>query len=447
MALDVNAARVLMADSLAFHIIFAMLGVGLPLVILFIEHLGNKRKDPLILEHAKRLSQATIILVVAGVASGTIISIQMSLMWGKLIKFGGPVLGLAFGWEGYAFMIEAVFLTFYVASWGKIKGWKHWLIGIPVAIGSLGSAFAITLGNAWMQNPGRPDIINGHVVSNNPLGLLLTKTAFFMISHSVIGYYLATILCVLGIYAIYTLKHKPENQDRSAVRQIMFRLSTAALLLIAVTAVLGHLQTQHLAQSEPRKFAALESVEATTSHAPYLLGSHLDSNGRVEGGVRIPNGLSILTGNSPNTKIRGLQDFPKNTWPMLFINILFETKMLLVGVVTIIPLVYTVLHSRRFSKKFRDMRYKKPMLVALTIVGPIAVIVVILGWMVAEFGRQPFAVNGYLRTTEAFSATTSVIRWGYIFPTLYLCLFTATGIGLWQLFKRKGKLKPAKGLL
>jgi cytochrome d ubiquinol oxidase subunit I len=104
---DVSAARALMADSLGFHIIFALLGVGLPLVILLIEQLGLRRKDPLILEHARRLSLAAVVLVVAGVASGTIISIQMSLMWGNLIEFGGQIMGLAFGWEGYAFMLEA----------------------------------------------------------------------------------------------------------------------------------------------------------------------------------------------------------------------------------------------------------------------------------------------------------------------------------------------------
>jgi len=79
---SVNIARALMADSLGFHIIFAMLGVGLPLVILLIEHLGLRRKDPLILEHARRLSMAAIILVIAGVASGTVISLQMSARMG-----------------------------------------------------------------------------------------------------------------------------------------------------------------------------------------------------------------------------------------------------------------------------------------------------------------------------------------------------------------------------
>lgn len=442
-----DAARALMADSLGFHIIFALLGVGLPLVILLIEQLGLRRKDPLILEHARRLSQATVILVVAGVASGTIISIQMSLMWGKLIEFGGPILGLAFGWEGYAFMIEAVFLAFYVSTWGKVKGWKHWFLGVPVAIGSFGSAFAITLGNAWMQNPTGFEVVAGKVVTDDVLGALFTKTAFYMVAHSTAGYYLATLLCVLGIYAFYHLRQKPRGNDSRAVRMIMFRLAATAGIFTIIVALLGHFQTQYLAQSQPRKFAAIEMVEKTTKEAPYIIGGEWTSDGKVEGGIKIPNGLSLLAGNSAQTEVKGLDDFPKNEWPMLFINVLFEAKLLLVGIVTIVPLVFVALHFRKLSEKVKSWRYTTPMLAALLPMGPLAVIIVELGWMVAEFGRQPFVVNGYMRTEQAYSATSSIGNWGYIFPVLFIILFIATGSALWLLFRRKGRLLPAKGLL
>jgi cytochrome d ubiquinol oxidase subunit I len=443
--IDTDAARALMADSLGFHIIFALLGVGLPLVILLIEQLGLRRKDPLILEHAKRLSYATVILVVAGVASGTIISIQMSLMWGKLIEFGGPIMGLAFGWEGYAFMLEAVFLAFYVSTWGKVKGWKHWLLGVPVAIGSFGSAFAITLGNAWMQNPGVLNVVDGVVQTDNPLGALLSKTAFFMVSHSVAGYYLATVLCVLGIYAFYTLKFKPSGKDQQAVKQIMFRLSATAVFFVAVTALLGHFQTQYLAESQPRKFAALELNEETRTNAPYIIGGHWKEDGTVEGGIRIPNMLSILAGDSSTTEVKGLQDFPKDTWPRLFVNILFESKLLLVAIISSVSILFTALHYKKLKEKYRAWRYKKPLLIALLPLGPLTIVIVELGWMVAEFGRQPFVVNGYLRTDQAFSG--QIGSWGYIFPILFVILFIVTTVALWLLFKKQGKIKPAKGLL
>lgn len=444
---DLNIARALMADSLGFHIIFALLGVGLPLVMLLIEQLGLRRKDPLILEHAKRLSQATVILVVAGVASGTIISIQMSLMWGKLIEFGGPILGLAFGWEGYAFMLEAVFLAFYVTTWGKVKGWRHWLLGVPVAIGSFGSALSITLGNAWMQNPSGFSVVNGVVQSTDVLGALLSKTAFFMVSHSVAGYYLATVLCVLGVYAFYSLRYKPRGAGRGAVRQIMFRLGAASVVLTVIVALLGHFQTQYLAESQPRKFAAIETVERTSRNVPYTIAGKWRNDGTVEGGLQIPSALSILAGNSSNAEVKGLQDFPKADWPMLFINVLFEIKLLLVAVIAVIPVIFVGLHYRKLGSKLRKLRHSKGMCLILLPLGPLAIVIVELGWMVAEFGRQPFAVNGYLRTSEALSATSSIGNWAYVFPMLFIGLFVVTGIALHLLFKRKGKVSPAPELL
>jgi cytochrome d ubiquinol oxidase subunit I len=353
-------------------------------------------------------------------------------------------MGLAFGWEGYAFMLEAVFLAFYVSTWGKIKGWKHWWLGVPVALGSLGSAFAITLGNAWMQNPGTLNVVDGVVQTTNPLANLLSRTALFMVGHSITGYYLATLLCVLGIYAFYTLKFRPAGNDKNAVRQIMFRLSATAVIFIGITGIIGHFQTQYLARSQPRKFAAIELNETTQKNAPYILGGHWNEDGKVEGGVKIPNMLSILVGDSPSTEVKGLQDFPKDTWPMLFINFLFEAKLLLVGLCAVITVLFTALHSKKLKQKYRDWRYKKPTLIALLPLGPLAIIVVELGWMVAEFGRQPFIVNGYLLTSDAF--TGQIGSWGFIFPILYLILFAVTSLALWILFKKQGEVKPAKGL-
>ena len=87
------------------------------------------------------------------------------------------------------------------------------------------------------------------------------------------------------------------------------------------------------------------------------------------------------------------------------------------------------------------------MLLALLPLGPIAIIIVELGWMVAEFGRQPFAVNGYLRTADALSATSYIGNWAYLFPILFIILFIVTGMALWLLFRRKGKVLPAQELL
>jgi cytochrome d ubiquinol oxidase subunit I len=225
----------------------------------------------------------------------------------------------------------------------------------------------------------------------------------------------------------------------------MFRLSATAVLFVLITALLGHFQSQYLAESQPRKFAAIELNEETRTNAPYIIGGEWQEDGTVAGGIRIPNMLSILAGNSPTTEVKGLQDFPKDTWPMLFVNILFESKLLLVAIVSSVSILFTALHYKKLQEKYRAWRYKKQILIALLPLGPLAIVIVELGWMVAEFGRQPFVVNGYMRTDQAFSG--QIGSWGYVFPVLFIVLFIVTTIALWLLFKKQGKVKPAEGLL
>lgn len=425
---DVDIARTLMAVTFIFHLIFVIFGIGLPLVAVLVEQLGIRRKNSLIIEHAKRLSFVAAILVIAGVASGTIVAIQFTLIWGGLVEFAANVVGLAFTWEGYAFMIEAVFLALYVATWGKVKPWLHWFFGVMAAFGAFGSAFFITHVNAWMQSPGVLNVVGGVVQTTNPIADMVSKTAFYMISHSVSGYYLATILTVLSVYAFYLLRYKPAGKSKIATRDIMLRLALAGVVFIGISGVLGHFQTQYLAESQPRKFAVMELNETTQKNAPYIIGGHWNEDGAVEGGIRIPNMLSFMAGNSFDTEIKGLQDFPKDTWPMFIISTLFEVKMAILTLMAGITVLFAALHHKRLGKKLRDLRYSKPMLFGLLLVGPIAIVIVEFGWLIAEFGRQPFVVNDYLRTSEAYAG--QVGTWVWAFPVLYVILSIITIVAL-----------------
>ncbi len=435
----VDAARVLMADSLGFHIIFALLGVGLPLVISLVEFWAIRRKDENLREAARKLSFISIILVIAGVVSGTIIAIQMSLMWSGLVNFGGPILGVAFMLEGYAFLLEAIFLAIYVGTWEKLRGYRHWVLGLPVILGALLSAVFITSANSWMQNPGGFDLVDGRIVNPNIIEGLMTKTTFFMTTHSIIGYYIATLLVVAGGYCWYIWRKKPKGQQLKTAKFITNRLMGLALVFSIVVAVLGHFSLQHIAETQPRKFAAIELVPQTTDHAPYVVGGKLSSDGsQVEGGIKIPNLLSVLAGNKSSTTVTGLNEFPRKEWPKLVINRLFELKMLLVGIMVAIPTLFVLL-----DKKWKEKAYSKPMLVAIIASGPLAIIIIELGWVIAEFGRQPYAVNGYLFTKDAFSNNPGVTQWGFIFPSLYVVLFVVTTISLRLYLKRSGaKDKP-----
>jgi len=438
-ASDINAARALMADSLGFHIIFALLGVGLPLVISLTELWGIRRKDTHLMEAARRLSLISLVLIVAGVVSGTILAIQMPLMWPGLVEFGAKIVGIPFMFEGYAFLLEAVFIAFYVGTWKKIKGYKHWLLSVPIILGSLGSAFFITTVNSWMQNPQGFDGVNanGELINPNVWSGILTKTTFFMTTHSILAYYAATFLIVAGGYTWYIWRKKPAKEERVTAEFLVKRFCLAAVLISLVVGALGHFNLQYLAKSQPHKFAAIELVPQTTNKAPLNLGGELSEDGTsVEGGVQVPYLLSVLATNNPNGEVPGLNETPRKDWPMLIIHTLFEMKMTLVWLMISIPTVYLI--SNRFSKRSEILRKisKSRFMKALIILsGPIAVMVIELGWMVTEFGRQPYIVRGYLLVEDAFSKNPGIQQWGYIFPALYVVLFIATAFGLRKVFQ------------
>lgn len=433
---ELSAARAFIGDSLAFHIIFALFGVGLPLAIFCIEWWSIRRKSPELLAIAQLLSRVMSLFVIVGVVSGTLIAIQMSVVWSGIVDFGAPIIGIPFALEGYAFLVEAVFLGFYVSTWKRYAGYRHLLLLVPVILGAGMSAVFITLANAWMNNPQGFEMVNGVMTNIHPWKGLLTTTAFFEITHSMLSYYMTTFFTVAGV-AVWLVRHKTTKQYRDALQLVIHRFLLFGFVCIFLLAAVGHASMQNLANTEPRKFAAIQLQPERQDHAPYVIGGHLnESENQLEGGLRIPNGLSILAGNSAETVVPGLQEYSRSDWPLLVVNRLFEVKMVLVGCLTLIPLGYLVLY-RRDRKRSLESRFAQSIVIAA---GPLSVVLVELGWMITELGRQPYAVTGYLRVEEAFTASVSVMQWGVVFPVTFVLLFIVSFGVAAQLIRKEARV-------
>ncbi len=148
---DLMAARTQMATSLGFHIIFAALGMGLPLLMVIAEGMYLRTRNPFYLVLAKRWSKAFAILFAVGAVSGTILSFELGLLWPGFMQYAGGIIGMPFSAEGFAFFIEAIFLGIYLYGWNRLSPRDHWLAGIPVAIGGAASGIFVVAANAWMN--------------------------------------------------------------------------------------------------------------------------------------------------------------------------------------------------------------------------------------------------------------------------------------------------------
>src|SRR5207253_7360732 len=150
---DLLAARSQMGVSLAFHIVFAVIGIAMPLMMVLAERRWQVTGHAIYLDLAKRWAKGTAILFAVGAVSGTVLSFELGLLWPKFMAFAGPIIGIPFSLEGFAFFTEAIFLGIYLYGWERISARAHLAAGVIVAISGAASAVFVVMVNAWVNTP------------------------------------------------------------------------------------------------------------------------------------------------------------------------------------------------------------------------------------------------------------------------------------------------------
>ena len=126
---DLFAARSQMAMSLAFHIIFAVVGIAMPLMMVIAEWMWLRTREEVYLTLAKQWAKGTAILFAVGAVSGTVLSFELGLLWPEFMRYAGAIIGMPFSLEGFAFFLEAIFLGIYLYGWKRVSPRAHWLRG------------------------------------------------------------------------------------------------------------------------------------------------------------------------------------------------------------------------------------------------------------------------------------------------------------------------------
>jgi cytochrome d ubiquinol oxidase subunit I len=440
-----HAARVFMGDSLGFHIIFVLFGLTLPILVSWFEWMGIRKKDPKLIEVAKFWSKIMALLVITGVISGTVIALQMSLVWPGILKFGGDVIGLPFMFETYAFLIEAVFLALYMATWNskKVSPTMHAIFGLFIVLGSTLSAYAITSINSWMNLPSGFTYINGKIENVSVVHAMFSQTSLVEFFHSMPAYYFAGALTVAGLYAVKILHAKRKDRLTNAYKLdwlIIKRLMVFSAVMFVALVITADITGKYLAKHEPVKLAAIEVVRETQTNVPLTLGGVATDDGRILGPyVQVPGALSFLSGDSTSTTVQGLADTDKSKQPPLFIHTFFDIKLTLIAVLIVILVVFIAAY--KFKPKWLA---KSWLLMSVSISGILAITVIELGWMMTEIGRQPWAVRGYVTTEDALTKTNDITTFGYLFPAAYLILFIVTIMAIRKIVKDDAKSNGVK---
>ncbi len=423
---DLLAARSQMAVSLGFHILFAVVGIGMPVLMVVAEQRYRRTGDRLCLDLAKRWAKGTAILFAVGAVSGTVLSFELGLLWPGFMELAGPVIGMPFSLEGCAFFTEAIFLGVYLYGWERISARAHLFAGVMVAVSGAASGIFVVIANAWMNAPTGFGLVEGRLANVDPIAGLLNPMALQQTLHMTLAAYAATGFAVAGIHAFLLLFDRQNAFHRRAL--------SIALLVGAPAAVLqplsGDLSARAVAEYQPAKLAALESHFETGTRVPLVIGGWPDMEAReTRYALKIPGGLSFLAFHDIDAEVTGLDQFPREDWPN--VPIVHTAFQLMVGLGTFMALIAVwagVLALRR-----RDLCSNVWLLRALSLAAPMGFIAIEAGWTVTEVGRQPWILYGVLRTAEAVTPMPGLIVPFLGFTALY-CLLGV--IVAWLLYRQ-----------
>jgi cytochrome d ubiquinol oxidase subunit I len=412
---DIFAARTQMAVSLAFHIIFAVIGVALPLMMVIAEACWLRTRNPVYLCLAKRWAKGTAILFAIGAVSGTVLSFEMGLLWPRFMGAAGSAIGMPFSLEGFAFFTEAIFLGIYLYGWHRTSPLAHLFSGVVVAVSGVASAMFVCLVNGWMNTPTGFRLVGGQFTDINVWKALRNPAGMPEAIHMSLAAYCAAGFATAGVHAFLALRERSSRFHRCAI-VIALAVGGSAAVLQAIS---GDALARVTAINQPTKLAAMEGDFETRKGAPLRIGGLPDINTRqTKYAVEIPYGLSILAFHSPSAVVPGLDRTPRNEWPnVLVVHIAFQ---IMVGIGTL--LVGVSLLSALLGWKRRKLLSSDYFLKLLVLCSPLGFIALEAGWVVTEAGRQPWIIYHIMKTSEAVTTMPGLTNTLVLFTLLYLIL-------------------------
>ena len=432
------AGRAQMGTSLGFHIIFASLGVGLPLLLLVVEGLGYWRKDETWHLLARRWSKAFGILFAVGAVSGTVLSFELGLLWPGFMRYAGSIIGLPFSLEGFAFFIEAIFLGMYLYGWERLSPLAHWLCTIPLTISGAASAWFVVTANAWMNSPTGFHLANGVVSDVHPIQAIFNPGTPIETAHVMISSYLATGFAVAAVYAVGILRGRHgEIYRRGLIVGMLLGIVCTPLQIVT-----GDINARWVADHQPIKLAAMEGQFQTEKGAPLRIGGIPDpAAGRTPYALEIPGGLSFLAYGDFGAVVRGIRDYPAGTTPNVVpVHISFQLMVAigfgLLGLSGWFLVAWLLARrgpaGRRGVFPSAGSRLGRLLLLAIAASGFAGFAAIEFGWMVTEIGRQPWIVYGIVTTQAAITPAPGLV-WSFVIST---AIYVALAIALVTLLLR-----------
>lgn len=413
-----------------YHFLFVPVTIGLAFLTAVLHTVWHRRGNEAYLRLTKFFGTLLVINIAVGVVTGLVQEFQFGMNWSAYSRLVGDVFGAPLAMEGLAaFFLEATFLGVWIFGWGRLPRRVHLAAIWAVAIGASLSAAFIMAANSWMQNPvgyaTNPDTGRAQL---NDIWAVMTNPVFLWGYAHVLLAALATAAVVMLAVSAWHLRRKSHTEvfARSAKLSLAVLVPTM-LLAMFVGSELGVVEARY----QPMKIAAAEAQWETCQPCSFSIfqiggGNNDQTPTQI---IEIPHLLSLLATNHWNGQVIGLNEVnaqyqqqygPGNYVPNVFIQY-WSMRVMAYTAVLILLLGLWGLWLMRRHKLETSRRF---LWVAVWAVF-LPFIMNTAGWMLTENGRQPWIVQGIMRTADGISpsvSTTEVVISLVVFFLLYLVL-------------------------
>ncbi|MDR3556554.1 MAG: cytochrome ubiquinol oxidase subunit I [Syntrophobacteraceae bacterium] len=431
-------SRIQFAFIIAFHILFPSFTVGLASWLAVLQWRRLRTGNAVYGDVYHMWVKIFAVTFGMGVVSGVVMSFQFGTNWSAFADRAGNILGPLLGYEVLtAFFLEASFLGVMLFGENRVGRKTYFASNLIVAAGTLISAFWILAANSWMQTPRGFSIApNGLFFPLSWKQIIFNPSFPFRFAHMVTAAFLTTAFVVGGVGAWYLLRARHVRQAR-----VMFGMAMIMAIFVAPMQLLfGDAHGRNTFEYQPEKVAAMEGLWESERGAPSILFGWPDQKDEVtKYAIEIPKLSSLILTHELNGLVRGLKEWPRDERPPVALVFFAFRVMVVLGVLMILTgLTALVLFLK---KRLFDTRWFLGWCVAMS---PAGFLAVLAGWCISETGRQPWVIQGLMRTSQAVSPVKGFA------VALSFCAFVLTyavvfGAGVHYILKLIRKGPEAEG--
>jgi cytochrome d ubiquinol oxidase subunit I len=446
----VDLARAQFATTTLYHFLFVPLTLGLGPIVAVMQTIWYRTGNEAWLRLTRFFGTLFLINFAIGVATGLVQEFQFGMNWSVYSRFVGNVFGAPLAIEGLAaFFLESVFLGLWIFGWNRLSPRVHLATIWIAALGTWLSAYFILVANSWMQDPVGYKIVNGEAQLTSVWKLLSSDWSLWAFGHTILAGLTAGSAVVFGVCCWNLVRRRNVDLFKRAAKLALIVLVPVSVINLGFGSEFGVL----VADLQPMKIAASEAQWNTCSHCSFSLfqvGGFTEDDQTPSFSIQVPGLLSFLATNSFDGTVQGLNDLQtqyerqygrgQNYLPPVEVIYWAMRAMAYAGsLVALVAVVGAFLYRRRWLERWRWYLWAAVAASFLPFVAMSA------GWVLTEMGRQPWIVQGLLKTADANSpsvSTTWIAISLSVFVSLYVVLLV---VDIWLMRRYAGREPSAEG--